>query len=627
MADIIKIQLDSSEMLCTIKLLMDEKETSVYTFPIRGSISCGGFSKSKPCFLLQVLEKGDQYINYILDFKTGEMKRWFDGQVFYTKESFSPDGTSLYYIDQEDENNWVFKHPIGEDKSKRIPLYNLSERHPEEGCQISPYHIIYDVNEETDTVIYTDYKICLDPYLYISDPESRLKITTISYWGGGPLYYRNYEKTPHGIFCINNLSGDKLNFFRMGDPPASTSWRTVYNSDSQFVLDYVPSYDGKVVGIKKRRREKIEWEIRSVSYDKDEIKTEPILQNPNILEIMNIKESRVIAEIGNPRFPAIIAEIDIKSGNITQVLHKPEIPRNIYFPQVISHCLPSIHDSKEVHFFMNIPPLLKEQTHEGRPYILNLSGGPIVAPDDISNLSGEHIKMAQKGIGSLFINYRARHGRPLEDIQTMEDSDGQWNDFHMWDVVTVLKALQESGIATGFVLHGASFDAHTVLSIAQGQEPDTDRFYGEGLNIIGLVMQSGRYLPKNRGEGISTGRHARVKFEDPNPKKIPTIAMHGMKDIQTPFFSEGMFIKNYLERNPRSLFIAEPDAGHQLIGTDDLNNFMDSDLPIIIEKMAFEDDDPFEDFRGSARHQSFIKRYEDQEESSVHQVSCRCIIC
>ena len=603
--------LKNDNVLCRI-FNKDSSLMEEHTFSLAGHISRLALSNKIPHGVIKLIKDGNKFNNHILDFRTGEMTLWFKGNVHYDRSSFTPDHTALYYIDTQDGKNWVFQHTIG--KIERTPLYNLSTRHPDQTHTIDPMHIILHVDKETERVVYTNPKEISNPSVYISSKDHsgafQLKGALISSYYS-TTYYHSHHMAGKGLFYISNHSGaDRLHWSQIDESGETNS--TMFmdgcgTESTSFDLNFIPAMDRGSIAVKSRQEGDTNWKIIKFTGEdpSEDQRTYQALKDTQ--NIISLKGSRTISEIGPQRFPPTLVETDMISGNIIRVLRKPVLPRGLYYPPILSRTIPSCIDGREVHFLFNLPPLFSSETDQKRPFVLQLGGGPIVAPSTAEELRSTGIDLAQKGIGCLFINYRARYGRQKEDIESMRDEKGQWNDYHIWDVATVLHVLQDAGIATEFVLSGGSFDAHTVLALAHGQEPDTERFYGEDLNITGLVLKSGYYIP------AVAGRLSKVTFENPKKKSIPTLALHGMHDWQCEFATQGKFIREYLKDNPLSLFIADPEAEHSLGGNPDIDTFMEDVLPSIMEKMALGSADPFKDFRESKLHQSFIDRYKAKD--------------
>lgn len=600
-----------------LRIFNESEDVIEHTFPIKGSLSNAAFSRYIPHGVIQFIENGNEFKNYYLNLITGEMSLWFEGNVHYNSSSFTPDHTALYYIDAHDGENWVFRHEIGE--TERTPLYNLSTRHPDQTHSIDRTHIILHVDEKTGQVIYTNYDKAMAKDITISSKGDsgtfKLKYVLESS-DDSTTYYHSHGMAEKGLFYISNDRGkDKLYLALFDEKNFITSTHYFYPvEDSGFALDFILTVDEGSFAVKSRKEGEINWKIIRFGASKNPSEGQHTYQpHKDTQNIISLKGSKTISEIGPQRFPPTLVETDMISGDILRVLHKPSLPRGLYYPPIFSRTIPSSIDGREVHFLFNLPPLFSGETDQKRPFVLKLGGGPITKPDTAEELQSGGLDRAQKGIGGLFINYRARYGRKQEDVKSMCDEDGQWNDYHIWDVATVLHALQDAGIATEFVLIGGSFDAHTVLALAHGQEPDTGRAYGEGLNITGLVLGSGAYCCDESHDPDGKGRHSRVTFEDPEAKSIPTLALHGMHDWQCEFSTQGNFIREYLKANPQSLFLADPDAEHQLSGNSDIDEFWKAYFPTILEKMALGDADPLEEFRESKLHQSFIDRYKAKD--------------
>tara|TARA_R110002050_G_scaffold15615_1_gene47923 strand:+ start:7195 stop:9537 length:2343 start_codon:yes stop_codon:yes gene_type:complete len=600
-----------------LRIFNESEDVIEHTFPIKGSLSNAAFSRYIPHGVIQFIENGNEFKNYYLNLITGEMSLWFEGNVHYNSSSFTPDHTALYYIDAHDGENWVFRHEIGE--TERTPLYNLSTRHPDQTHSIDRTHIILHVDEKTGQVIYTNYDKAMAKDIIIS---SKGDSGTFNHEGvlqssdDATTYYHSHEITEKRVFYISNYY-KKDHLYRSqidGKGEISNSVWYIDESGAEstgFALDFNLAIDGESFAVKSRKEGEVNWKIIKFT-GKDPSEGQWTYQaHKDTQNILSLKGSRTISAVGPQRFPPTLVETDMASGDILGVLQKPVLPRGLYYPPIFSRTIPSSIDGREVHFLFNLPPLFSGETDQKRPFVLKLGGGPITKPDTAEELRSGGLDRAQKGIGGLFINYRARYGRKQEDVKSMCDEDGQWNDYHIWDVATVLHALQDAGIATEFVLIGGSFDAHTVLALAHGQEPDTGRAYGEGLNITGLVLGSGAYCCDESHDPDGKGRHSRVTFEDPEAKSIPTLALHGMHDWQCEFSTQGNFIREYLKANPQSLFLADPDAEHQLSGNSDIDEFWKAYFPTILEKMALGDADPLEEFRESKLHQSFIDRYDE----------------
>jgi|GEM_PF-4798045 len=370
-----------------------------------------------------------------------------------------------------------------------------------------------------------------------------------------------------------------------------------------YALNFKLSEDKSIIAIKKRRGAEFNWEfVRLATKEPD--KEEEVLISLPLQDVVSIKDDKAIVKMGTPRFPPYLAEINIITGDILSILSKSILPRGIYFPKVISRTIASIADDDvEVQFFATIPPRFEGQDPR-RPFVLNLNGGPICDPTTEKDSRELGLELAQKGIGSVIVNYRSRYGRPSEDIRSAADEKGFWKDSDIWDVVTALLELKNSGIMGDLVLKGASYDAKVVMAIALGISPDTKKYYRKGLKPIGLVLLGGDYLPYDEDD---TGLRSRITFEDPSAKSIPTVAVHGTEDLQTPFTPNGEYIREYVEKNTRALFLPARNTGHTLVGNPDIDEFMNNHLTKIIIRMALGAADPFEGFRGSELHVSITK--------------------
>ncbi len=614
-----KLEILSGRGGMQLRVFNEDEVVHDYPFPIKGPTPNAAFSKSIPHGVIQFIENGNEFNNYILNPKTGEMTLWFEGNVHYNNSSFTPDHTALYYIDVQDGESWIFRHTIGE--TERTPLYNLSTRHPDQTHTIDPMHIILHVDKETERVVYTNYANVMAKDIIISSKEDSGSFNlewVLESSDDATTYYHSHGMAEEGLFYISNHSGkDRLYWSHLdGNGCISKQGQHTDGPESTgFALDFILAVDEGSFAVKSRKKETIEWKV--LRFLEGEGIYRGSYHHPphkDTQSILSLKGRKTISEIGPQRFPPTLVETDMISGDIIRVLHKPVLPRGLYYPPILSRTIPSRIDGREVHFLFNLPPLFSSETDQKRPFVLKLGGGPITKPDTAEELRSGGLDRAQKGIGGLFINYRAQYGRQQEDVRSMCDEDGQWNDYHIWDVATVLHALQDAGIATEFVLIGGSFDAHTALALAHGQEPDTEKFYGEGLNITGLVLGSGEYCCDEINDPDGKGRRSRVKFENPAEKSIPTLALHGMHDWHCKFFTHGKFIREYLKDNSQSLFIADPDAEHSLRGNPDINKFMEDIFPTILEKMALGADDPLKEFRGSKLHQSFTDRYRKKED-------------